>query len=177
MGLFSFGNRGLARKLAEEGIAPLFAPLERLHSISRSRLAVDPYVLGFVAGTAAGLAQVESKGRLAPEKLGTVLIAVLREVFGSNAEQAITLTMDLGEQGDADFVCGQDRAGKLVSLCYGVGNLENDPEVVAARHDFDVLTDSGALSPVSAHSSANAQFLGYLQTRFFTGEVKNRIDL
>lgn len=115
-------------------LRPLFGVLEHRLGRMPPELARDPYVLGYVVGSATIFAQVETSGRASTELRGLVALAALQTAFaslGMTVQQA-SAGMQL-IAGNAEAKRGSNAADLVIGVAAGKTDRDSEPEIVAAK--------------------------------------------
>ena len=151
---FTSRRKRVARETLDQ-IRPLFRTVEVSAGHQSSRFVNDPYVLGFVVGSAGFIARAASNNSLSPSDIGLVSTDVIEGLFGKAGIASVQQAMSLLKQGqNPEFQKGIANGQKTVMVALGgAGELDTDPDVKAAM----------AQSPGNPSSAAAA----ILQQRLF----------
>lgn len=115
-------------------LRPLFGILEyRLGSIP-AELPDDPYVVGYIVGSAVIFAQIETSGKASTELRGRVSLAAIQTAFASldfTLQQASAAMQRIA--GNPDAKCGSNAADLVITVATGRMDRDHEPEIVAAK--------------------------------------------
>ena len=115
-------------------LRPLFVLLEHRLGCMPTELTLDPYVVGYVVGSATIFAQIETSGKASTELRGRVALAALQAAFAS-------LNMTIHEAsaamhlipGSAEAKRGSNAAALVIGVAAGKTDRDSEPEIVAAK--------------------------------------------
>jgi len=167
-----FGSR--RRKIAQavlEQVQPQFTGLERVVGPLPPEVATDQYVLGYLIASIGIVTQMVSGGKISAEDKGFVIFDCTKAIFGGNAPSSEHVT-SLMESGHPEFLRGAKAAEKVMCTIAGFPDYENDPDVVAARHEARTVGKS--LNFLSPGAGENANVAGNLQARLFNQYIVQR---
>ena len=115
-------------------LRPLFGLLERRLGRMPTELTRDPYVVGYLVGSATIFAQIETSGKASTELRGRVAIATLQTAFASlnltihEASAAMHLI-----PGNAEAKRGFNAADLVIGVAAGKTDRDSEPEIVIAK--------------------------------------------
>lgn len=128
-----FGRKKRAYMAILEALGPLIGHLEGEIGPLPRAFWDDPYLLGYLMGTATHFAQITSRGKLDGEGLGMVLIASMRTASGSDGVRITDRALELQEAKDPEFLRGAANSEKAVAIALAIDPLAGDADVAAAR--------------------------------------------
>lgn len=134
--MFGFGDQRYVRQITD-GTLHLVRLLDTAGIGQPAGFWRDPYVLGFLFGTATVLGHISSKGALRGERGGKVALQVIENVAGHMQVQARTSLLEYLRSKNEIFLDAGRIAAQLVDFAYG------NP-VRAADIDFDTALAKGA---------------------------------
>ena len=134
--MFGFGKKkdSVVVEAVCAKLRPLFAIVEHRLSGMPVDLTQDPYVLGYVVGSATIFAQIETSGKASTELRGLVALASLQTAFASlnMTVQQASASMHL-IAGNAEAKRGSNAADLVIGVAAGKTDRDNEPEIVAAK--------------------------------------------
>ena len=112
----------------------MFGILEHRLGEIPNKLTGDPYVLGYIIGSAVIFAQIETAGKASSELRGKVSLAALQTAFSSldfSMSQASSAMHKI--IGDPEAKRGSNAADLVITAVSGRTDRDHDPEIIAAR--------------------------------------------
>jgi hypothetical protein len=97
--------------------------------------------------------------------MGNVIIRVIQGVFGADASQVISLTLQLQEASDIEFARGRENANKLIWISFGLDELRGDPDIEEARRGVVALRS--LTRSFTSIDDDRSDLAAYLQKKFF----------
>jgi hypothetical protein len=160
---FTSKRKKIAREVLDH-VRPLFRMAEITAGHQPTQFVNDPYILGFVVGSAGFLARAAVDNSLSSSDLGFVTTDVIEGLFGKPGMSSMQQAMSLMKQGqNPEFQRGIANGQKTVLVGLGAaGELTADPDVKAAT----------AANPDTSPSAAAA----ILQQRLFYDYVLTKCD-
>lgn len=165
------GKRRRATKMALEAVQPILRTLEMSGGIP-SGFWDDPYVLGYLGGTAAIFAKMTTQGKIAGESLGQVMITVYETLSGLDGVEISKKVLLLQSSNDKDFLKGLGNADKTICVAYGIEGYEDDPDVVEAK---ELVKKMGPDFAFLGETTEAAQISGCLTQMLFYQVVRDRL--
>ena len=115
-------------------LRPMFGILEHRLGEIPNKMTSDPYVLGYIIGSAVIFAQIETAGKASTELRGTVSLAALQTAF-------LSLDFSLAQAssamhkiiGDPEAKSGSNAADLVITAASGRTDRDHDPEIIAAK--------------------------------------------
>jgi hypothetical protein len=145
-------------------LRPLFGILEHRLGGLPPDMTSDPYVLGYVVGSATIFAQIETAGKASTELRGRVSLAALQTVFASlnfSIQQASAAMQSVA--GNPEAKRGSNAADLIIGVACGKTDRNNEPEIIAAR------------KAVSAMPHAIKSALGGDENRLLMSELQEQL--
>jgi hypothetical protein len=144
--MFGFGRKRNEPAVVEavcSKLRPLFGILEHRLGRMPTELTQDPYVLGYVVGSAIIFALIETEGKASTELRGRVALAALQTAFASLniTMQQASAAMHMAAS-NAEAKRGSRAADLIIGLAAGKTDLNNEPEILAARHAVATMPSS-----------------------------------
>lgn len=130
---FTSKRQKVAREVIDH-VRPLFRTVEMSAGHQPALFVNDPYVLGFVVGSAGFLAKASSDNSLSSSDIGLVTSDVIEGLFGKPGIASVQQAMSLVKQGqNPEFKRGIANGQKAVVVALGgAGEFAADPDVNAA---------------------------------------------
>ena len=142
--MFGFGKRrdDAVVEVVCTMLRPLFGILEhRLGEIPRE-LPDDPYVVGYIVGSAVIFAQIETSGKASTELRGRVSLAAIQTAFASlnfSMQQASAAMQRIA--GNSEAKRGSNSADLVITVATGRTDRDHEPEIVAAKKAVAAMPD------------------------------------
>ncbi len=86
----------------------------------------DPFVLGYLTGTATHFARLVNPKGMKDEDLGMVLISAMRKLSGTDAEEITDRILLLQQSRDKDFVRAVDASEKAIAYIYEIVPMDHE---------------------------------------------------
>ena len=142
--MFGFGKRrddAVVEAVCTK-LRPLFGILEyRLGEIPTG-LPDDPYVVGYIIGSAVIFAQIETSGKASTELRGRVSLAAIQTAFSSlnlSMQQASASMQRIA--GNAEAKRGSNAADLVITVATGRTDRDREPEIAAAKKAVLAMPD------------------------------------
>ncbi len=165
--MFGWGkkNNSAVVEAVCQRIRPLFGILEhRLGGLSLE-VANNPYVIGYIVGSASIFAQIETSGKASTELRGLVSLAALQTAFASlnfSMQQASAAMQR--SAGNAEAKRGSRAADLIIGVASGKTDRDYEPEIVEAK--AAILSMPEPIKKMLG-GTPQSQLLGELQEKLF----------
>lgn len=159
---FTSKRKKVAREVIDH-VRPLFRTVEMSAGHQPALFVNDPYVLGFVVGSAGFLAKAASDNTLSTSDIGLVTSDVIEGLFGKPGLTSVQQAMSLLKQGqNPEFQRGIANGQKAVLVALGgASEVATDPDVKAA------MTQSPSTSPSAAAATLQQRlFYDYIFRKY-----------
>ncbi|MBB4229322.1 hypothetical protein [Rhizobium mongolense] len=97
----------------------------------------EPYVLGYLFGTASMLLGIASKGKIRGEKAGDLINQIFQRIGGVKGDQIVQEIMSNLRSRDTAFTMATERGSEIVAFLYGMPHGNN------SSIDFEDALDLG----------------------------------
>ena len=115
-------------------LRPLFVILEQWLNNFPLKLTDDPYVIGYVIGSATIFAQVETQGKASQALRGLVCLSALQSTFAAHGFTRLEASaVMLKYAGHAEVRSGARAADLVIGVCLGLTDKDNEPEIIEAK--------------------------------------------
>jgi hypothetical protein len=133
----------------------------------------DPYVFGYMGGTAAMAARLAAGGGLDDDTLGEVVLTVLHESSARERDWLASRAETLHGAGDESFAEGQRNAEKVMAVAMGGRQFDKDMDVRAAR---DLVRRMREMKLLQKDAEPRADVAACLQTLLLFDRVRHGGD-
>lgn len=149
---FTSKRKKVAREVIDH-VRPLFRTVEMSAGHQPALFVNDPYVLGFVVGSAGFLAKAASDNTLSTSDIGLVTSDVIEGLFGKPGLTSVQQAMSLLKQGqNPEFQRGIANGQKAVLVALGgASEVATDPDVKAAMTQSPSTSPSAAAATLQQH--------------------------
>jgi hypothetical protein len=146
-------------------LRPMFGILEHRLGEIPEKMTSDPYVVGYIIGSAVIFAQVETSGKASSELRGKVSLAALQTAFSSlNFSMAQASSAMHKIIGDPDAKRGSDAADLVITAASGRTDRDYDPRMIEA---MKAIADMPSDIKKMLGGSEKSLLVGELQEKLF----------